>query len=69
MINSGFTPDATHTKFTAPDWVPNAYRTPRLGSSAKSEYDPQLDIWLATNVYNCNLIDLVKNTVKKVVRV
>jgi hypothetical protein len=69
VINSGFTPDATHTNFTAPDWVPNAYRTPRLGSSAKSEYDPQLDIWLATNVYNCNLIDLVKNTVKKVVRV
>ena len=69
VINSGFTPDATHTKFAPPDWVPIAYRTPRSDSSVLSNFDSQPDIWLASNVYNCTLADVFKNTVKKVVRV
>jgi hypothetical protein len=68
IINSGFTVEATHTSLAPPDWVPTDYRLPRSESFSLSEYDPGPDIWLIKNVYNCNLIDVLKNEVKKVIR-
>ena len=68
ILNAGFTLDATHTTLAPPDWVPTDYRLPRSESSLLSDYDPGPDKWLTKNVYNCNLVDLLKNEVKKVIR-
>jgi len=68
VVNSGFTADATHTTLVPPDWVPTDYRFPRSESSLLSDYDAGPDIWLTKNVYNCNLVDVLKNEVKKVIR-
>lgn len=68
VLNTGFTVDATHTTLTPPDWVPTDYCLPRSESSLLADYDPCPDLWLSKNVYNCSLVDLLKNEVKKVIR-
>ena len=68
IINSGFTLDATHTKIAPPHWVPTDYSFPKSESIILSDYDSRPDIWLATNVYNCTLVDFFKNEVKRVIR-
>jgi hypothetical protein len=68
VLNAGFTVDATHTTLTPPDWVPTDYCLPRSESLLLADYDPCPDLWLSKNVYNCSLVDLLKNEVKKVIR-
>lgn len=68
VVNSGFTLEATHTTLAPPHWVPMDYRSPVSESTIISDYDRESDLWLTGNVYNCTLLDLLKNEVKKVIR-
>jgi len=68
IVNSGFGSLATHTKNVAPDWVPRNYSNATRTNGALPEIDLVADRWIATNVYNCNLTEVVKNEVKKVIR-
>jgi hypothetical protein len=67
-VNSGFGSLATHTKNLAPDWVPRNYSNATRTDGVLPEIDLVADQWIATNVYNCNLTEVMKNEVKKVIR-
>jgi hypothetical protein len=68
IVNSGFGSLATHTKNLAPDWVPRNYSNSKRTSGVMPKLDLNADRWISTNVYNCNLAEVIKNEVKKVVR-
>jgi hypothetical protein len=68
IVNSGFSKDATHTKFPAPSWVPKKYEKIESLDFAVGKYSKSKDIWLAENVFNCTLKESLKNEVKKIVR-
>jgi hypothetical protein len=68
IVNSGFGSLATHTKNLAPDWVPRNYSNSKRNSGVMPKLDLEADRWISTNVYNCNLAEVIKNQVKKVVR-
>ena len=68
VVNSGFGQLATHTKNAAPDWVPRNYSKAVKSKHINPGFDFAADRWTAKNVYNCNVIEVVKNEIKKVVR-
>ena len=68
IVNSGFGSLATHTKNLAPDWVPRNYSNSTRTNGVRPELDLVADRWIAANVYNCNLTEVMKNEVKKVIR-
>lgn len=68
IVNSGFGSLATHTKNLAPDWVPRDYSNSIRNNRELPEIDLEADRWIATNVYNCNFTEFMKNEVKKVIR-
>jgi len=68
VVNSGFGLLATHTKNSAPDWVPKDYSNASRPKNDAPALDLASDKWVASNVYNCNLTELVKNEIKKVIR-
>jgi len=68
VVNSGFGSLATHTKSLAPHWVPQKYSNSTKTNGALPEMDLVADRWVATNVYNCNLKEVMKNEVKKMIR-
>jgi len=71
IINLGFGKDAAHTTGNPPDWVPKAYRSHNnetnygLVDNDSINYDK----WLATNVYNCDVKEYVKNRVKRIMNI
>jgi hypothetical protein len=68
IVNSGFGSLATHTKNLAPGWVPRNYSNSTKTSGVLPKIDLEADRWISTNVYNCNLAEVIKNEVKKVIR-
>jgi hypothetical protein len=68
VVNSGFGLLATHTKNSAPDWVPRDYSITPKANIDLPMLDLASDKWIAGNVYNCNFAELIKNEIKKVVR-
>jgi hypothetical protein len=69
IVNSGFGEFATHTKSSAPSWVPVDYSSKKRDFSHAIDLDLEADSWIATNVYNCQLKEFVKNEIKKIVRI
>jgi hypothetical protein len=64
--NIGFGKTATHTKQSAPNWVPQNFgKIPNV--LAVQEYDPIYDRWLANRVFRISLKEFLKNLVKKMV--
>ena len=68
IVNSGFGQLATHTTNVAPDWVPQSYSKVINHKDITPGFDLAADRWTAKNVYNCNLVEVMKNEIKKVVR-
>jgi hypothetical protein len=68
VVNSGFGQLATHTTNAAPDWVPKYYSKAIKYEGINPRFDLAADRWTAKNVYNCNVVEVIKNEIKKVVR-
>lgn len=68
ILNSGFGLNATHTKNSPPTWVPKTYSLNFSKVLGNSKYDPTYDIWMVQNVFNCTFLEVIKNTIKRVVR-
>ena len=66
IINIGFEANGTHTVLEAPNWVPTEFGITNLNSNIIGEWNRNLDIQIATKVFNCNVIDYSKNQVKRV---
>ena len=66
VVNIGFDHRATHTKGRAPSWVPIAYSKNISKNLNVSNYSPSNDLWLITNVFNCTLLEVIKNLLKRI---
>ena len=67
--NIGFGKDAAHTTGKPPKWVPKEYVMPlkSIQTELIDEKTLHYDRWLAKNVYNCNVREVVKNEIKRMV--
>ena len=66
VVNVGFDHRATHTKGRAPSWVPIAYSKNISKNLNVGNYNPSNDLWLITNVFNCTLLEVIKNLLKRI---
>jgi len=69
IVNIGFGKDAAHNTGKPPNWVPKKYNFPQPSSEIDWIDGDSLmyDKWLAKNVYNCKIGEVLKNQIKRVV--